>query len=312
MSGWVGQTRRPVRPSRPSPGHKPGVLDVRSARRLDDMVMISPLRAALPGPSVRRWTGLGFLYWLAAMTALEPGNVMNAMRLGAELHWARETVRLVAAGLLGAAATPLLLVLAQRFPVERRDSLAPLAIQVFAVLVLAGVLIVISCFLAAWMFQGRPAPRMAEVRGEFAANLLLVTLCLSLFLGLIQVAQRLSKPPEKADAARPSQLAIKDRGRLTIVDLGEIEWIETQGNYQALHVGERVHLLRETSARLSARLDPERFARIHRRTIVALAKVREIEPLPNGDAIVRLAGGAELRASRSHRAALRERLGGMA
>jgi hypothetical protein len=271
------------------------------------MVMISPLRAALPGPSVRRWTGLGFVYWLVAMTALEPGNVMNAMRLGAELHWARETARLVAAGLLGASATPLLLVLARRFPIERRGGLGPVAIQALTVLVLAGVLILISCVLAAWIFHGRAAPRLAEVRGELAANLLLVTVCLSLFLGVIQIARRLSAPAVE-DGARPSQLAIKDRGRLTIVDLSEIDWIETQGNYQALHVGERVHLMRETSARLGQRLGPDRFARIHRRTIVALDRVREIEPLPNGDAVVRLTSGAELRVSRSHRAALRERL----
>jgi hypothetical protein len=271
------------------------------------MVMISPLRAALPGPSVRRWTGLGFVYWLVAMTALEPGNVMNAMRLGAELHWARETARLVAAGLLGASATPLLLVLARRFPIERRGGLGRVAIQALAMLVLAVVLILISCVLAAWIFHGRAAPRLAEVRGELAANLLLVTVCLSLFLGVIQIARRLSAPAVE-DAARTSQLAIKDRGRLTIVDLSEIDWIETQGNYQALHVGERVHLMRETSARLGQRLDPDRFARIHRRTIVALDRVRAVEPLPNGDAVVRLTSGAELRVSRSHRAALRERL----
>jgi hypothetical protein len=276
------------------------------------MAMTSSFTAAPSEGSVRRWTGVGFLYWFAAMTALEPGNVMNALRLGVEPDWAREATRLVAAGLLGAAATPVLLLLARRFPVERRGAPTPLAIQAVSVLALACVLIVISCFLAAWLLEGRPLPSLAEVRGQFAANLLLVVVCLSLFLGVIQIAGRLSAPTSGDDAARPSQLTIKDRGRLILVDIASIDWIETQGNYQALHVGDRVHLLRETSARLNQRLDPERFARIHRRTIVALSRVREIEPLPNGDAVARLVDGAELRVSRSHRATLRARLTGRA
>jgi hypothetical protein len=275
------------------------------------MTMTSAFTATPSEGSVRRWTALGFLYWLVAMTALEPGNVMNALRLGVEPDWAREVTRLYAAGLLGAAATPVLLTLARRFPVERRGASAPLAIQLFSVLALACVLIVISCVVAAWLFEGRPAPSLAEVRTQFAANLLLVIVCLSLFLCVIQVASRLSAPAT-GDGGRPSQLTIKDRGRLILVDIASIDWIETQGNYQALHVGDRVHLLRETSARLGERLGPDRFARIHRRTMIALDRVREIEALPNGDAIARLIGGVELRVSRSHRAVLRERLAGRA
>jgi two-component system LytT family response regulator len=95
-----------------------------------------------------------------------------------------------------------------------------------------------------------------------------------------------------------------------VVDLDAVDWIETQGNYQALHVGAATHLLRETSERLEARLDPARFVRIHRRAIVAVGRVRKMEPLANGDANVHLSNGAELRLSRRHRAALRSRMEG--
>ena len=93
-----------------------------------------------------------------------------------------------------------------------------------------------------------------------------------------------------------------------MVEVASLDWIETQGNYQALHVGDTAYLLRETSASFAARLDPSRFVRIHRRFIVAADRIRDIEPLSNGDAIVRLTSGVELRQSRAHRRALREQL----
>ncbi len=65
--------------------------------------------------------------------------------------------------------------------------------------------------------------------------------------------------------------------------------------------------MRDTLLNLETRLDPRRFARIHRRMLVALDRIRQIETAANGDAILHLAAGAELRVSRSYRAALRAR-----
>ena len=70
------------------------------------------------------------------------------------------------------------------------------------------------------------------------------------------------------------------------------------------HRGGRQHLLRETMASLEARLDPQRFVRISRAAIVSIARIREVQPLFNGDFVVLLANGAQVNGSRRYRAAL--------
>ncbi|WP_340644317.1 LytTR family DNA-binding domain-containing protein [Phenylobacterium sp.] len=266
-------------------------------------------KSRLMPPSLRppadavRWTALAFVYWLVFMGVLTPGNLAAALASGGRWDWGREALRLVCAGLLGASVTPILLSLARRYPA---NSALNLARQGLAVLVMAPTLILISCVLAAWFLEGKAWPSVAEARQQLLANSLLLIFCLSLFLALIQVAQRLRPPAEGAWLRR---LTIRERGRVTLLDLNEVDWIETQGNYQALHAREGVHLLRETSERLAAQLDPARFVRIHRRSIVAVDRVRQVEPLANGDATVRLADGTELRLSRRHRESLKARLG---
>jgi len=96
--------------------------------------------------------------------------------------------------------------------------------------------------------------------------------------------------------------------RVQLVHADEIDWIEAQGDYAGLHVGEQMHLLREPMQQLAGRLDPTRFARIHRSTIVRLDRVAEIQPLSNRDHLLRLRDGTVLRASRSYVDALRAAL----
>lgn len=86
--------------------------------------------------------------------------------------------------------------------------------------------------------------------------------------------------------------------RITIVRVEDIDWIEATGDYVALHVGNRAHLLRETMTRVETRLDPERFIRIHRSTIVQASRICELESRANGEYLLRLNCGAELRCSR--------------
>ena len=90
--------------------------------------------------------------------------------------------------------------------------------------------------------------------------------------------------------------------RLLLLSVIEIDWVETQGNYLALHVGPFTHLIRETLASFESSLDPDCFARIHRTTLVAIDRVREISPLSNGDASIRLVDNTQLRLSRNYRA----------
>lgn len=97
------------------------------------------------------------------------------------------------------------------------------------------------------------------------------------------------------------RLLIRAGGRVLFRRAEEIDWIEAEGNYVRLHVGGAAYLLRETISNLEARLDPARFARIHRSALVQLARIREIKAQPNGQSEVTLADGARLTLSRRYR-----------
>ena len=251
---------------------------------------------------VWRWTLAAFAYWLVFMSVLEPGNLVDAVGHGARPNLLQEATRLIGAGVLGAALTPLLLALAHRFPVRGARRLRNAAVQGLCTLCLAPGLIVLSCLLAAWMLFGQAWPSLENIRDALLANTLLVVFCLAGFQAAIQVWRPTPAAPQAT--AWLSRITIKARGRMEVLDVAQVDWIETQGNYQALHVGDQVHLIRKTSADLAAELDPSRFVRVHRQTIVAADRVSGIEPLPNGDAIVRLTTGEDLRLSRRHRKAL--------
>jgi len=278
-------------------------------------VAAAPSAPQLRRLSTLRWSGLAFLYWLTCMAALEPGYMARAPAGWIMQHWGSEAIRIVTAGLLGASATPVLLVLARRFPIRRDGARRAALVNLGAVVVLALGLVVLSCVLAAWLLRGEAAPSRAYIVSELSAHTSLVAVCLVGFLAAVHATHRFARAGQPSPVAGemaakewPTALPVKARGRLTLLDLQSVDWIETQGNYQALHAGGAVHLVRETSTRLFARLDPSRFARIHRQSIVALDRVHKVEPLSNGDAVVRLSTGAELRVTRRHREALRRRL----
>jgi two-component system LytT family response regulator len=97
------------------------------------------------------------------------------------------------------------------------------------------------------------------------------------------------------------RITVRSGERLLLVRAEEIDWIEAEGNYVKLHAGAETHMVRETIGGLEARLDPARFARTHRSTIVNLDRVREIEPTFHGDYRVVLRNGTKLPLSRTYR-----------
>lgn len=99
----------------------------------------------------------------------------------------------------------------------------------------------------------------------------------------------------------PSRIQVKEGGKIVFVKVSAIDWIEAADNYVCLHCGVETHVMRETLTALEARLDPERFRRIHRSAIVNLDRVRELEPSFSGDFRVTLVDGHRLTWSRSYR-----------
>lgn len=97
------------------------------------------------------------------------------------------------------------------------------------------------------------------------------------------------------------RLAIKTAGRTIYVFVDEIDWIAAAGNYLELHIGKKMYLLRERLNVLEAKIDPQKFVRIHRSTVLNVERVKEVHPLFNGDQIVFLHNGTELTISRTYR-----------
>ncbi|HJR62956.1 MAG TPA: LytTR family DNA-binding domain-containing protein [Gemmatimonadaceae bacterium] len=105
---------------------------------------------------------------------------------------------------------------------------------------------------------------------------------------------------DMASARRYIQrLVIRSAGRVYFVRVDDIDWIEAADNYVRLHVGRTSHLLRQTLKDLEQQLDPERFMRIHRSTIVSLDRIQELQPWFHGEYIVILRDGTRLRTSRT-------------
>jgi two-component system, LytTR family, response regulator len=104
------------------------------------------------------------------------------------------------------------------------------------------------------------------------------------------------------------RIVVKSSGRIHFVKVDEIDWVEAEGNYVRLHVGAHSHLLRETMKGMEAALDPDRFIRIHRSTIVNTERIKELQPLFHGEYAVLLQDGTRLVASRGPENRLRRML----
>jgi two-component system LytT family response regulator len=105
------------------------------------------------------------------------------------------------------------------------------------------------------------------------------------------------------------RVAVRVDGVLKIVRVADVDWWETDGNYVRLHVGGASHLIRSTAASIEPQLDPRAFIRIHRRYIVNVERIVEVQPWFAGDAVAVLRNGAKLRVSRTYRERLHARLG---
>lgn len=114
-----------------------------------------------------------------------------------------------------------------------------------------------------------------------------------LFLELLQSV--------KAGSDYAERILVRKGGRRFFVRVEDIMYFSAEEKYVSLHTPEKNYLLRETMGRMEARLDPKRFARIHRSHIVNLDHVKEIQPWSHGDSLVILRNGEKLFLSRRYR-----------
>ena len=248
-----------------------------------------------------------FLLWAAFLISLDPSVFILRFEAGAGGSFGEEVRRVLLASTLGSMVALVQIDLVKRFPMVGERKVASLAIHVSACLGLSVAMIVFAHIFAP-LVLAPGNPRLAETLGQqFSKDVLLIALVLGIFtLGLHLAHQRQLLGQEKAHPTFVDRVSVPTRAGITVVDTAAIDWIEAQGNYAALHTGRETHLVRETLTRLCARLDPRSFARIHRGAIVNIARVRRMKPLASGDALVELADGTELRASRTYAGQLRE------
>lgn len=97
------------------------------------------------------------------------------------------------------------------------------------------------------------------------------------------------------------RLLISRSEKKVFIDLKDVEWIESSGNYIKLNLGQEHYLVRSSLKKLESRLDPRKFIRIHRSCIVNIKMVKMIEPWFTGDAKVVLKNGETLRLSRNYK-----------
>ena len=100
------------------------------------------------------------------------------------------------------------------------------------------------------------------------------------------------------------RIVVKSAGRIFFLDVEQIDWIEAADTYVRLHVGRESHLVRGTMNRLETKLDPNKFLRVHRSTIVNMKRVKELHPLFHGEYEITLYDGTRISSGRSYRSKL--------
>jgi len=105
------------------------------------------------------------------------------------------------------------------------------------------------------------------------------------------------------------RLVVKSGNVVRFLSVGDIDWIEAANVYVNLHVAHHEYLYRIALSHLASKLDPARFVRIHRSTIVNIERIKELEPISQGEYEVILTDGTRLHLSRTYRLELEKLLG---
>jgi len=102
-----------------------------------------------------------------------------------------------------------------------------------------------------------------------------------------------------------SRFPVRANGEIYFVRTEDVDWIDAEGNYVALHAAGRRHLVRDTIKSLEGRLDPEKFVRVHRSAIINVDRLRKLQPYFHGEYVITLQDGTTLTSSRTYSDRLR-------
>jgi two-component system LytT family response regulator len=108
----------------------------------------------------------------------------------------------------------------------------------------------------------------------------------------------------RRDRGYLQRLVVPSGHRSIVVRTDDIDWIEAERNYVRLHIRDQAYLLRENLGRMESALDPAKFCRIHRSTIVNIDRITAVDSLRHGEYVVVLHDGTELASGRNYRGSL--------
>jgi len=117
--------------------------------------------------------------------------------------------------------------------------------------------------------------------------------------GRLQIGALLERINSKQ--AYLDRLIIKADGRITFLNTREIDWIEADDKYVHLHTGKGARMVRQTLSAMETQLDPAKFVRIHRSTMVNLERIKELQPLFNGEYSLLMEDKTKLTLSRTYK-----------
>ncbi len=113
----------------------------------------------------------------------------------------------------------------------------------------------------------------------------------------------------RASGGYLERFAVRTGDVISFVLAKDVDWIEAADYYAVLHCGRKTHLVRQPIKELESNLDPKKFVRIHRSTIVKIDCIKEVQRLSDGGYEVLLTDQARLKLSRTYLPALQELLG---
>jgi two-component system, LytTR family, response regulator len=128
---------------------------------------------------------------------------------------------------------------------------------------------------------------------------------------LERVSQRLNASPLepqlrafletlRSERAYPDRFLVRASNHLYFVREADIEWVDAADNYVRLHAGGRAHFVRDTMKAFTAKLNPDRFIRVHRSVIVNIDHVQKLEAHGHGEYLITLRDGSRVTSSRAH------------
>ncbi|NKB71495.1 MAG: response regulator [Candidatus Latescibacteria bacterium] len=113
---------------------------------------------------------------------------------------------------------------------------------------------------------------------------------------------------EQTPKPQARRFAVRQGDGILLVDANQVDWLEAQGNYVILHLGDTRHMIRDSLGQIERRPDLDGFIRIHRSTMVNIDRIQRLQPVSHGDCLVILHDGRQLLMSRTYRQQTRDAL----